>query len=59
MKTYGSFLPSVNLVYEVSDDFQVRGALSRTMTRANPNDMISGVNFTDLTAQTLALGNPR
>jgi TonB-dependent receptor len=58
VKTYGSYLPSVNLVYEVSDDFQVRGAISRTMTRANPNDMISGVNFSDLTAQTLALGNP-
>ena len=58
VKEYGSWLPSVNLVYEVSDDFQVRGAISRTMTRANPNDMISGVNFSDLTAQTLALGNP-
>ncbi len=33
---YGSYLPSVNLVYEVTDNFQVRGALSRTMTRANP-----------------------
>ena len=57
-KEYGSFLPSVNLVYEVSDDFQVRGSLSRTMTRANPNQMISGVNFSDLTAQSLSLGNP-
>jgi TonB-dependent receptor len=57
-KTYGSYLPSVNLVYEVSDNFQVRGALSRTMTRANPNAMISGVNFGDLTAQTIGLGNP-
>lgn len=58
-KTYGSYLPSVNLVYEVADDFQVRGALSRTMTRANPNAMISGVNFGDLTAQTIGLGNPQ
>ena len=58
VKEYNSFLPSVNVVYEVSDDFQVRGAISRTMTRANPNDMISGVNFSDLTAQSLALGNP-
>jgi TonB-dependent receptor len=58
VKDYGSFLPSANFVYEVSDDFQVRLALSRTMTRANPNAMISGVNFSDLTAQTLGLGNP-
>jgi TonB-dependent receptor len=57
-KEYGSWLPSVNAVYEVSDNFQVRGALSRTMTRANPNSMISGVNFGDLTAQSLTLGNP-
>jgi TonB-dependent receptor len=57
-KEYVSFLPSINLVYEVSDDFQVRGALSRTMTRANPNQMISGVNFGDVTAQSLTLGNP-
>jgi len=57
-KEYGSYLPSVNLVYEVTDNFQVRGALSRTMTRANPNQMISGVNFGDLTAQSLTLGNP-
>ena len=57
-KEYTSFLPSVNLVYEVSDEFQVRGSISRTMTRANPNDMISGVNFTDLLAASLNLGNP-
>jgi TonB-dependent receptor len=57
-KEYGSFLPSVNAVYEVTDNFQVRAALSRTMTRANPNQMISGVNFGDLTAQAVSLGNP-
>ena len=56
--TYGSFLPSANAVYEVSDDFQVRAALSRTMTRANPNQMISGVNFCDLTASQVTVGNP-
>jgi TonB-dependent receptor len=57
-KEYGAFLPSINVVYEVSDDFQVRGSMSRTMTRANPNQMISGVNFGDVTAQQITLGNP-
>jgi TonB-dependent receptor len=57
-KEYGSFLPSINAVYEVTDDFQIRGSLSRTMTRANPNQMISGVNFGDVTAQAITLGNP-
>ncbi|HEX4104710.1 MAG TPA: TonB-dependent receptor [Rhizomicrobium sp.] len=55
---YADFLPAANMVYEVSDDFQVRLALSRTMTRPNPNQMISGVNFSDLTAQNATLGNP-
>jgi TonB-dependent receptor len=55
---YADFLPAANVVYEVSDDFQVRLALSRTMTRPNPNLMISGVNFSDLTAQSASLGNP-
>jgi TonB-dependent receptor len=55
---YADFLPAANFVYEVSDDFQVRLALSRTMTRPNPNLMISGVNFSDLTAQNATLGNP-
>jgi TonB-dependent receptor len=58
-KEYGTFLPSINLVYEVSDDFQVRGSMSRTMTRANPNQMIAGVNFGDVTAQAITLGNPQ
>jgi len=57
-KEYGSFLPSINAVYEVTDDFQIRGSMSRTMTRANPNQMISGVNFGDVTAQAITLGNP-
>jgi TonB-dependent receptor len=55
---YADFLPAANAVYEVTDDFQVRLALSRTMTRPNPNNMISGVNFSDLTAQNATLGNP-
>jgi len=57
-KEYGSFLPSADAVYEVSDDFQVRASISRTMTRANPNQMIAGVNFSDLTASSVTVGNP-
>jgi TonB-dependent receptor len=55
---YAAFLPSINLVYMISDDFQVRGSLSRTMTRPNPNFMVAGVNFSDLAAQSVGLGNP-
>ena len=55
----GAFLPSMNVVYEVTDDFQVRGAMSRTMTRANPNQMISGREFLRPGGARRALGNPR
>jgi len=37
--SYSAFLPSANLVWEIFDDFQIRGAVSRTMTRANPDSM--------------------
>lgn len=56
--TYQSFLPSMNFVYDVTDDFQVRLALSRTMTRPNPSAMLPGVNFGDPSAAQASIGNP-
>jgi TonB-dependent receptor len=56
--TYQAFLPSATIVYEVTDDFQVRASISRTMNRPNISQMISVVNFSDLTAQSASLGNP-
>ncbi len=56
--TYDAFLPNINLVYNVADDFLVRGSISRTMTRPDPSVMISVVNFSDLTAQNATVGNP-
>jgi TonB-dependent receptor len=56
--TYQSFLPSINLVYEVADDFQVRGSISRTMTRPNPSAMLPGVSFGDPSAAQATIGNP-
>lgn len=55
---YSSFLPSINLVYEVADDFQVRGSISRTMTRPNPSSMLPGVSFGDPSAAQATIGNP-
>lgn len=54
---YQAFLPSVNLVYEVNDDFQIRGSISRTMTRANPSDMLPGASFSDPSAALATVGN--
>ncbi|HEY4941708.1 MAG TPA: TonB-dependent receptor [Rhizomicrobium sp.] len=56
--TYGSFLPSLNVVYSVADDFQVRGSISRTMTRPNPSSMLPGVGFGDPSAAQATIGNP-
>ena len=55
---YHAWLPSMNLVYEMTDNFQLRAAASRTITRAFPGQMIGVVNFSDLTAQNATLGNP-
>jgi TonB-dependent receptor len=55
---YDSWLPNINVVYDVADDFLVRGSLSRTMTRPDPSQMIAVVNFSDPTAATASLGNP-
>ncbi|HYS45754.1 MAG TPA: TonB-dependent receptor, partial [Rhizomicrobium sp.] len=56
--SYQAFLPSINLVYDVADDFKVRGSISRTMTRPNPSAMLPGVNFGDPSAASASLGNP-
>jgi TonB-dependent receptor len=56
--TYRGWLPSVNAVYELTDDFQIRAAISRTMTRPNPNAMLPGLNFSDPSAATGTIGNP-
>ncbi|MEI9994432.1 MAG: TonB-dependent receptor [Rhizomicrobium sp.] len=55
---YNAFLPNLNLVYDVADDFLVRASLSRTMTRPDPSQMISAVNFSDPTAAAASVGNP-
>lgn len=55
---YHAFLPSVSAVYEIADDFQIRFAASRTMTRPNPGNMSANVDFGDPTVSTATLGNP-
>jgi TonB-dependent receptor len=55
---YSAFLPNLNMVFNVADDFLVRASLSRTMTRPDPSQMISVVNFSDPTAAAASVGNP-
>ena len=56
--SYSAFLPSANAVWEVTDDFQIRGAVSRTMTRANPASMLPQLSGGGSDAATWNLGNP-
>lgn len=48
---YNNWLPSMNIAFDATDDLVLRGALSRTMTRASlsslaPSKSYSDVNFT-------------
>src|SRR5690606_7174290 len=36
---YRKILPSMNVVYDLSDSVKVRASASRSLTRANPSDM--------------------
>ncbi|RVT43465.1 TonB-dependent receptor [Sphingobium algorifonticola] len=55
---YDAWLPSLNLSYEPMDNLIVRGAVSRTMTRANPQQILPGTVITDATVQNARAGNP-
>lgn len=55
--TYENWLPSASVALNVTDNFVVRAALSRTMTRPNPNALLPGLNFSSPSADIGTLGN--
>lgn len=55
---YHDVLPSFNAVANVTDHLNLRFAASKTMTRANPSQMSSQLNFGDTSAQSASEGNP-
>jgi len=57
--SYSAFLPSANVVWEVMEDFQIRGAVSRTMTRANPAQMMPVLGGGGSDGLSWSLGNPQ
>ncbi len=57
--SYNALLPSANFVYEMFEDFQIRASLSRTMTRANPANLLPNMTFGDTAAASATLGNVR
>jgi TonB-dependent receptor len=55
---YHDMLPSFNAVANITDQFNLRLAASRTMTRANPSQMSSQVSYSDPSGQNASAGNP-
>jgi TonB-dependent receptor len=55
---YKEFLPSFNAALNATDTVVVRLALSKTLTRANPRDLLPNATFSDPSAQAVTLGNP-
>jgi TonB-dependent receptor len=57
-QTYYNTLPSLEVAFNITDQAVVRGALSKTITRADPNAMLPGASFSDPSAITATVGNP-
>ncbi len=56
--TYNNTLPSGTLAVNLRSDVVARAALSRSMTRADPNALRPGVNFSSVSADVGTIGNP-
>ncbi|HVS23881.1 MAG TPA: TonB-dependent receptor [Gammaproteobacteria bacterium] len=56
--TYDNLLPSASLSVGLTDSAIARAAISRTMTRPDPNAMLPGLSFTSPSADVGTVGNP-
>jgi TonB-dependent receptor len=57
--TYGNFLPSASLAYNLRPDLLARASMSKTITRADPTQLRAlSLSFTDPAAQNGQLTNP-
>jgi TonB-dependent receptor len=56
--SYDGFLPSFNAAFNITHNLLLRIAGSRTVTRPNPNLLLPGTTFSDVSAQTASQGNP-
>ncbi len=54
---YENWLPSASVAMNIAENAVIRAALSRTMTRPNPNDMLPGLNFSTPSADVGTVGN--
>lgn len=56
--SYTKWLPAANFAYDVGDHAVARFAVSKTMTRPDPNAQLPGVNFSTPSADVATIGNP-
>lgn len=56
-RSYTDYLPSLNAVFEISDDLLVRGAASRAMARNTFQDLSANITI-DATTGSASAGNP-
>jgi TonB-dependent receptor len=57
-KSYNNTLPSASAAYDLAKSLVLRGSVSRTMTRANPDSLRPGINFSAPSADVATLGSP-
>lgn len=55
---YDNWLPSANVSFNVAANAIIRAGLSKTMTRANPTDMLLGLAIRNADVSQVDLGNP-
>ena len=56
--TYENWLPSANVSFNLTENAIVRAGLSKTLTRANPTDMLLGLSIRNADVSQVDLGNP-
>ena len=56
--TYNNTLPSATAALSLRSDVVARAAVSKTMTRANPNSLRPGINFSGTSADIGTIGSP-
>jgi TonB-dependent receptor len=54
---YENWLPAANLAWNLTDNAVVRAGVSRTLTRANPTDMLLGTSIRNADVSAVDLGN--
>jgi TonB-dependent receptor len=57
-KTYNNTLPSASAVLDLTKSVLLRASLSRSMTRANPDSLRPGINFSSPSADVATVGSP-